>query len=457
MVKYFVIFALACGSFISAYAENFTPIAKKAIPAVVFIKVEGSAEDASSYPEQFPTPYGAPFGDEFFNRFLGPFGQKQPQPKVGQGSGFLISSDGYIMTNAHVVKGADKIEVTLNDGRTLLATLVGADVPTDIAIAKIEGKDFPFLALGDSDALEIAEEVMAIGSPFQLEASVTVGVVSAKKRQDLHINDHEDFVQTDVVINPGNSGGPLINHKGEVVGINSAIFSRTGGFMGISFSISSNMAKNIKTHLLDKGSVTRAFLGITWQPIDKELAAAFNLDKSEGVLITEVIKDSPAEKAGLKQGDILTEYNNKVIKSGGSFRTEIALMNPGTLMNVKVNRKGEILNLPVTLAQAPGGAATAGAISQKLGIEIDNLTAELSKQLGYIKGEEGVVITKVKPGTPAALSGMRPGFLVLAVNHKKVTNTTEFSEALSEAGKNKRILLLVRQGSMTRFYSIRIE
>jgi serine protease Do len=430
-------------------SKIFSCVAKKAIPAVVFIKVETSQN--LGYPEQ--TPYGNPFGDDFFNRYFGFGGRpQQPQPQLSQGSGFLVSADGNIMTNAHVVKGADKIEVTLNDGQVLPATLIGIDPQTDIAIVKIEGKNFPFLTLGDSDAMDIAEYVLAIGSPFQLEASVTHGIVSAKGRQGLRINEYEDFLQTDAAINPGNSGGPLINLEGEAIGINTAIVAHG---TGIGFAIPSNMARNIMDQLISKGSVTRGFLGLSLQPVDKDIAAGFNLDKAEGVLVADIVKDSPADKAGIKQGDIILEYNGKPIKSQQSFRNEVATLNPGTTITLKVNRKGKILTLPVTLGVA--STISSGAINSKIGIEVDNLTPELNSQLGYTKGEEGVVITKVKPGTPAAMAGLRPGFLIMAVNHKKISNTTEYNDALTEGAKSKRILLLVRQGPMTRFYSIRIE
>jgi serine protease Do len=441
-------------------SKAFTAVAKKSIPAVVFIKVQSSTPDQeeNAFPYGHQNPYDfSP--DDFFNRFFGgPYrGQPQkPAPQLSQGSGFIVSADGYVMTNAHVVKGADKITAVLNDGREMDATVIGSDSHTDIAIVKIEGKDFPFLKLGDSEEIDIGEWVIAIGSPFQLEASVTVGVVSAKGRQNLRITDFEDFIQTDAAINPGNSGGPLLNLTGEVVGINTAIVSRTGGYMGIGFAIPSNMAKNIMAQIIDKGTVTRGFLGVNLQPVDKDIADAFNLPKPEGALISEVFKDTPADKAGLKQGDIILEYNKIPIKSLQSFRNEISLMSPGTTLNLKINRKGQLLTIPVTLGTANDNMATGGNLNQKLGMEIDNLTADLAKQLGLSPKEEGVVITKIKPGSLAAIAGLRPGYLIQAVNHKKVTNVTEFNEALDQT-ENKRLLLLVRQGNVTRFYSIKVE
>jgi serine protease Do len=438
-------------------SKAFTAVAKKCIPAVVFIKVQLTS-DNDNYGAQYQNPFDQ--NNDFFNRFFGlpPRGrQQQPQAEMTQGSGFLISSDGYILTNDHVVKNADKITVTLNTGIEMDATLVGADPHTDIAVIKIEGKNFPYLELGDSEEMDIGEWVIAIGSPFQLEASLTVGVISAKGRQNLKITDLEDFIQTDAAINPGNSGGPLLNLRGEVIGINTAIVSRSGGYMGIGFAIPSDIVKNIMGQIIDKGIVTRGFLGVSLQAVDKDIAEAFGLEKAEGVLISDVVKGSPADEAGLKQGDVITEFNGTAIKSLATFRNEISLMIPGTTVSLTINRKGEILKLPVTLGTASDELSAASGVVQKLGIEVDNLTPQLAKQLGYTNIEEGVVITKVKPGSPGAITGMRPGYLIQAINHKKIANVTEFNDAINEASKSKRILMLVRQGNATRFYSIKID
>lgn len=437
-------------------SKAFSAVAKKATPGVVFIKIQSASADPDN--ASYNNPYG--FGDDFFHRFFGTppgGGSSKPMPQLSQGSGFLISQDGYILTNAHVVKGADKITAVLNDGREIDATLIGADPHTDIAVVKIEGQGFPFLQLGNSDELDVGEWVIAIGSPFQLEASVTVGVVSAKGRQNLKITDFEDFIQTDAAINPGNSGGPLLNLQSEVIGINTAIVSlRSGGYMGIGFAIPSNLIKVIMKQIIDKGSVTRGFLGVSLQPVDKDIADAFSLPKPEGALISEVVKDSPADKAGLKQGDIILEYNNAPIKSLQTFRNEISLMPPGSQIALKVNRKGQIVPITVSLGTANSALTTSNAILQKLGMEIDALNPDLAKQLGYPQKEEGVVISKVKPGSAAAMAGLRPGFLIQAVNHKKVIDVEEFNAAVSQS-ENKRLLLLVRQGNVTRFYSIKLD
>lgn len=443
-----------------SFSELFSSVAKKATPASVFLRVEISPADNDHFGSQ--DPYANPFGDDFINKFFGfpPGRQMQPQPQVGQGSGFIVSADGLIMTNNHVVRGADKIEVTLNDGQVRQAKLVGTDPRTDLALVKIEkidGKDFPFLEFGNSEDLEVAEWVIAIGNPFQLQASVTVGVISALGRQGLRITDHEDFIQTDAAINPGNSGGPLLNLQGKVIGINTAIASRSGGYMGIGFAIPSNMAQHVMEQLVQKGSVTRGFLGIELQTVDQEIAEGFNLSKAEGVLITSIAKNSPAEKAGLQTGDIILELNGKPIKSRDTFRNQISMMDPGSDAKLKVLRKGNILNLSVKLGSVADESTSPAVVSQKLGIEIENLSAELARQLGYASTDEGVVITKVKPGSPASLAGLRPGCLIQAVNHKKITNTADYETVIAENGQNKRILLLVKYGKSTRFYSIRIE
>lgn len=437
-------------------SKAFTNVAKKAIPAVVFIKVQG-AQDLDDLTPDYQNPFDM-FNDDFFQRFFGtPPRNRQKQPNLSQGSGFIVSKEGHIITNAHVVKGADKIFVVLNDGREMDATLVGMDTHTDVAVIKVEAKDLPFLELGNSDDMEIGEWVVAIGSPFQLDASLTVGVISAKGRQNLRITDLEDFIQTDAAINPGNSGGPLLNLDSQVIGINTAIVSRTGGYMGIGFAIPSNMAKHIMTQIIDKGSVTRGFLGVIMQPVDKDIADAFNLDRPEGALISEVLKDSPAEKAGLQQGDIILESHGVPVKSVGSFRNEVSLMSPGDKLTLKINRKGKILTIPITLGSVSDSFASSGMISQKLGLEVENLSYDTAKQLGYDKADEGVVITKIKPGSPAASAGMRPGFLIVAINHKKVVNVDDFNEAMKDAESKKRILILARQGKLTRFYSLKIN
>lgn len=438
-------------------SKVFTAVSKKSIPAVVYIRAEGITDSDELVGNSFQSPEQQdPFGDDFFNRFFGsPYRKAPKQPTISQGSGFFASSDGHILTNAHVVKGASKITIVLHDGREMAAEVVGFDVSTDVAVIKVAGKNFPFLPLGDSDELEIGEWVIAIGSPFQLQASVTVGVISAKGRQNLRITDFEDFLQTDAAINPGNSGGPLINLSGQAIGINTAIVSKGGGYMGIGFAIPSNMVKYIMQQIMDSGTVTRSYLGVSLQPLDQDMADAFGLERPEGALVAEVIKGSPAEAAGLKQGDIIIQYDNTPVKSIGSFRNEIAMMKPGTKVNLKVNRNGKIVTFTATLT-SPANEVSSTGLAQKLGMEVEPLTPELAKTLGYTKGEEGVVVSKIKPGSIAAMAGIRPGFLIMAINHKKVVTIADFNSALEDV-KNKRLLILAKQGDATRFYSLKIE
>lgn len=445
--------ATECSCTPQQISKIFTEVAKKATPAVVYIQAEGIGDEPSQGQGQGQGQN--PFEDEFFNRFFGSPYRKNQQPSLSQGSGFIVSKDGYILTNAHVVKGANKLKIVLHDGREFPAEIVGVDSGTDVAVIKMDGKNFDYIPLGNSEEMDICEWVIAIGSPFQLQATVTVGVVSAKGRQNLRITDFEDFIQTDAAINPGNSGGPLINLKGEVIGINTAIVSKSGGYAGIGFAVPSNMAKHVMDQIIDNGTVTRGFLGVSLQPIDQDMADAFGLDRPDGALVADVVKGSPADKAGLKQGDIILEYNGTPVKTIGSLRNSISMMQPGAKVKLKVNRSGKLLNLTVKLGSHASSTDSSGYV-QKLGMEVEALTPEMSQKLGYSQAEEGVVITKIKPGSAAAAAGMRPGFLILAINHKKVTSIEEFNDALEET-KNNRILILAKQGNATRFYSLKVE
>ncbi len=441
-------------------SKAFTAVAKTATPAVVFIKAEGTA----SPDELFNAPLSPfdYFGDDFLNRFFGiqpkeRGGPRQMPSQVSQGSGFIVSEDGYVITNAHVVHGADKITVVLNDSREMGATLIGTDPTTDVAVLKVDAKNLPFIRFGDSEGMEVGEWVVAIGSPFQLEASLTVGVISAKGRQGLKITALEDFIQTDAAINPGNSGGPLLNLDSEVIGINTAIVSKSGGYMGIGFAIPSNIAKHVMKQLIENGSVVRGFLGVSLQDVDNEIAEAFNLERPEGALVTEVIKDSPAEKGGIKQGDIIIAVNDTAIKSPGALFKAISFMDPDTTVTLKINRKGKVMTLKIKIGKSTDSILSAAGVVQRLGLEVQDLTPETAKQLGYSADTEGVVISRLKPSSTAAQAGLRPGFLILAINHKKVKSVAEFNEAINQEPSKKRVLILARQGNITRFYSIRLD
>lgn len=438
-------------SLLEETSTAFTQIADKAMPATVYIKCEVNCQSECYNPFDM-------YGDDFFRKF---FNQQTPPPQQSAGSGFLISSDGFIVTNNHVIKDASKITVVLNDGREYTGTIKGADSRTDLALIKIDEKDLPYLNFGDSEKMRIGEWVVAIGNPFGLEATLTVGVVSAKGRQDLGIVPYEDFIQTDAAINPGNSGGPLLNLDGDVIGVNSAIVSRSGGYMGIGFAIPSKMTQNVIDQIMNKGSVKRGYLGIILQPVDKDLTEAFNLDKQEGLIISDVMKDTPAAKAGLQQGDIILQLNGKPVKTVSKFRNEIALMNPGTTVKLKILRNGKTLNVDVDLGSQSEGEALTDELTQKFGLELENLTPEAAQRLGLSPDVNGVLISKVKPGSPAALAGLRPGHVItgIVVNNmqRPLKNIGDFQAALQEADNGKHIVLVVRQQNYQRYYTIKIK
>jgi serine protease Do len=442
-------------------SKAFTQVAKKSTPAVVHIRVEGIADNECSAEND---PFGF-FNDEFFRRFFdNPNRQpRQPQPQISQGSGFFISVDGHIMTNYHVVANAKQITVVVQDDSNgeseLKANFIGGDPQTDVAILKVDSPDhktFPYLEFGNSDDVEICEFVIAIGSPFQLEATVTVGVISAKGRQNLKITELEDFIQTDAAINPGNSGGPLLDLDGHVIGMNTAIVSRSGGYMGIGFAIPSNIAKNVSRQIIDKGSVTRGFLGVSLQPIDKDLAEALGLEKPEGALVADIVPDSPAAQAGLEQGDIILEVNDIPVKTPASIRNDVMLNEPGTVVKLKVNRKGKVMIIKVTLGSYNKSTMAASETAQILGITVDNLTPVNIKNYRLNSNEEGVVITDVKQGSMGARMGLKPGYVVVSLNHKKLSNVESFNEALASVEKGKKVLLLVKYGDVARFFSIKL-
>jgi serine protease Do len=445
-------------SLLKETSKGISMIAKKSIPAVVFIESE-IPYDISRGDGINPFDF---FKDDFFNKFFGmpspEINPKKNKKEVAKGSGFLISKDGYIITNNHVVDGASKVTVTLNGGKKIEAKIIGQDPKSDVAVIKIDGKNYPFLELGDSDDIEIGEWVIAIGNPFGLDASVTVGVVSAKGRNQLHITDFEDFIQTDAAINPGNSGGPLIDVDGRVIGINTAIVSGSGGYMGVGFAVPSYMVKSIVKQLIENGEVIRGYLGVTMQQVDEDLAASFNLNSLDGALAAEVAKDSPAEKAGLKQGDIILKYNNIEIKNLSAFRNAVSQMAPGSMIELYVNRDGKEIILKAQVGNYPAENKVSlkeEKVSQ-LGLEVENLTPELASRLGFSQ-EYGVVVTRVYSDSVAEKAGIKPGALIVAIDKKNVSNVSEYEKAIKEALPNKRILLLIKQGPYVRFISLKLD
>ncbi len=448
--------------------KAFASVARAVSPSVVFVQVEGRNSGGSV--SGFPNPFGRewPFGDDMFKRFFGdPFpnspGQRPPRSEhrtQGQGSGFIFATNSnlltersYILTNNHVVQNADKIRVKLQDGREFEAEIVGGDPKSDIAVLKIETGGLAALPLGDSSDLEVGEWVVAIGNPFGLSNTLTVGVVSAKGRTSLGISDYEDFIQTDAAINPGNSGGPLVNLNGEVVGINTAIFSRSGGYMGVGFAIPINLAKGIANQLIDRGEVTRGYLGIVIQPLTPRLAESFSIGENQGILIAQVQEKSPAAIAGLKQGDVVTAYQGIKVRDVGAFRNQVSLTPPGSTAEITVLRGGKQQVVSVTIGKltdenlvADNGARSAGP----LGITVQTLTPRLAEQFNTSAGE-GVVVTEVESGSIAAMAGIEPGEIILQVNRKPVTSAAAFKREFEKSSSARRVLLLLRKGTMQRY------
>ena len=441
-----------------------TGVAKNASPAVVSISVKSVIQDNSQFfyngrSYQFEEPFGF-FNDPFLQEFFGaPRKERAPrqQPQTGQASGFIVSEDGYILTNAHVVNNADIITVSLNDGREFEATVIGADPNTDVAVVKINATSLPYLKLGNSDDLDVGQWVVAIGNPLGLQTSVTAGVVSAKGRNNLSLARVEDFIQTDAAINRGNSGGPLLNLNSEVIGMNTAIVTNmgSGGYMGIGFAIPSNLIQHVMEELIETGSVTRGFMGVTLQQINHDLAQAFGMDKIEGALVADVSRESPAAKAGIKQGDVILRYNNKTVDNIAALRNGISMMKPGSQIDLTILRNGRINNITLSLGTYPGDQKPASIKRENdLGVDVETLSPEAAKKMGYAD-LSGVVITNVKAGSPAAWAGLRKGALILAVNHKEITTSDEFYHQLSLIDKNSPVLLLIRQGDLINFVSIK--
>ena len=440
-------------------AKAFASVVKKAGPAVVHVAVE--KEQTARGRGQDPLDL---FNDPFFERFFGPqFRQPRTNPKKEKrtfkqqaaGSGFIIASDGYILTNNHVVADADKITVRLADKRELTAKIVGTDPQSDVALIKIEAKGLPVLPLGNSDALEVGEWVIAIGNPFELNQTVTVGVVSAKGRNRMGITDYENFIQTDAAINPGNSGGPLLNIHGEAVGMNTAIFSRSGGYMGIGFAIPINMAKNIEQQLRKNGKVARGWLGVMIQDVNEDLAKSFGGEVG-GALISEVTDNSPAKKSGLLQGDIVTGINGEEVADVGDLRNKIAMTPPNTDLKLRVLRDGKEKELVVTVGEQPSDMsafakkAGSGADLEGFGLSLQDLTQELADQFGY-KKDQGVLIVDVEADTPAAELGLQSGMLVEEVNRMRVHSLDELRQAIKKSTGGKQVLLRVRSGDHSQY------
>jgi serine protease Do len=434
------------GKFTASYAA----VVKKAAPAVVNIS---TTKIIKLDPRR---QFMMPFDDPFFRQFFGDRFNGQAMPRTQKqnslGSGVIVTKDGYIITNNHVVDGADEIKVTLSDKKTELdAKIVGRDPKTDIAIVKINGKDLPFATLANSDQVEVGDVVLAIGSPFGLARSVTMGIVSAVGRGGMGIEDYEDFIQTDAAINPGNSGGALVDAEGRVIGINTAILSRTGGNQGVGFAVPINLAKNVMTSLLKSGKVERGFLGVAIQDITPALAKEFKVPETGGALVGDVTEKSAAGEAGIKSGDVIIELNGKAVSDARNLRLIVGQMTPGTKVSVKVLRQGAEKSFDVVLKAMP--AEDQGAMGGKPeqdgeesdamnGVTVGDITPGIRQELNLPSRLQGAVITDIDPTTPAYDAGLREGDVVIEINRQPVKDA-ESAVEISKHIKTKQILLRV--------------
>ncbi len=430
-------------------------VAKTDTPAVVNISTTQVVKNPMAFGDQGPS--NDPF-HEFFRHFFGEDPSGVPPRSFrthSLGSGFIIREDGYVVTNNHVVEEATEVTVKLSDGRQFLARVVGRDKKTDLALLKINASGLPVVAFGDSDRLQIGEPVMAIGNPFGLEGTVTTGIVSAKGRV-IGEGPYDDFIQTDASINPGNSGGPLVNAAGHVVGIDTAIYSQSGGSVGIGFAIPINLAKTILPQLEAKGHVTRGWLGVSIQPVTPELAKALRLSQDRGALVAEVFPDSPAAKAGLQAGDVIVEYDGHAVAKAGDLPRLVANTPIGQSATVKVLRDGKPLTVTAQIDQLPEPEQVAEAAHparERLGLAVQALTPGLARQLG-VPDKAGLVVAGVKDGSPAAEAGLQPGDVIVQVNRKPVRTIAELRKALAAQKAGEPTLFQIHRKDASLFVAV---
>lgn len=443
-------------------AFTFSPVIKKVSPSVVNIYTTKTVRENIRV---FPF-----FDDPMFREFFGPFGQRNmPSERREQslGSGVIVGEDGYILTNNHVVDGADEIKVALADNMTTYdAKVVGTDPQTDIAVIKVDGKDLPAVTVTDSDNLEVGDIVLAIGNPFGVGQTVTMGIVSAKGRGGMGILDYEDFIQTDASINPGNSGGALVDAAGRLVGINTAILSRSGGNQGIGFAVPINLARFVMERIIADGKVTRGYLGVVIQPVTPDLAKAFKLPETSGALIGEVTPDSAAEEGGLKEGDVVIEFDGKKVTDSQHLRLMVSQTAPGTKSQVKVIRDGKERTFTIELGElTPDALAQAGDRRGGLrrgsgrnpldGVVVEDLNARTRRQFNVpTQVESGAIVVDVDGESAAAAAGLRPGEVILEIDHQPVANADEAVEA-GRAAKEDQVLLRVWGGGRSRYVVVK--
>lgn len=436
--------------------KAFSEIVSAVSPAVVNLSTVKVRKRSTAYSDE-------PFM-EFFNDFFSPFNDFDPQKKYREqnlGSGLVVSENGYIITNNHVVSGADKINVTLYDKRVFKGKVIGSDPKTDIAVVKIDSKDLRTIPWGDSDALHVGEVVLAVGNPFGLNHTVTMGIVSAIGRADVGIADYEDFIQTDAAINPGNSGGPLVDSRGNLIGINTAIFSKSGGYQGIGFAVPGNMARLVMEQLIKDGRVIRGWLGVTVQELTTELAKRFGHEGAKGALVGEVLQKSPAFKSGIKRGDIILEFGGKAVSGPSALKNMAATSKPGMKVPVKLLRKGKRLRIIVTVGElpseldkpVPGRAETAHGDVYS-GLSVIPLTGDIARQLNLKGDVQGVVVASVQEDSPAHDAGLKRGDVILEVNGRSVRSLGDFQDIVSKTRLDDTVLMYVNRGGRKYYLTV---
>lgn len=432
--------------------EAMTEVAAAVTPSVVNIS---STKTVQVQGMTFPF-----FHDPFFKKFFGEEFHHSQQPKEfkqsGLGSGVIVNEDGYILTNNHVVQGADEIKVKLEDKREFKGKVIGIDPKTDLAVVKIDAKDLPAIKFGDSDKLKVGETVLAVGNPFGLTQTVTTGVVSATGRANVGVADYEDFIQTDAAINPGNSGGALVNIRGELIGINTAIFSTTGGYQGIGFAIPSDMAKDVMDSLIKEGKVVRGWLGVTIQPITPELAKQFGLhEEAKGALVGDVVEGGPAERAGMLRGDVIVTYDGKTVDSVTDLRNMVANTPLDKEVNIKIIRDGKEKTVAVRISEMPEEMEKlSGAFDNLLnGVSVQDMSPMARKDLGIPAKLKGVIVTEIQPESPA-YGVLTKDDVIMEINRQKVSNTKEYTSLVKTIKENADILLLIYRNGSTLYITL---
>ncbi len=453
---------------------GFTEIAKAVTPAVVNIttvaeKISGSRDPRDEIRERmedfFGFPFG-PFGPGGPGRHRGPQGPQAPmEPRGhrggGMGSGVVVSPDGYVLTNNHVIDSAREVTVTLPDKREFKGKIVGTDPKTDLAVVKIDGQNLPTVPWGDASKLQVGEYVLAVGNPFGLNSTVTLGIVSALGRGRMGITQYEDFIQTDAAINPGNSGGALVNTRGELVGINTAIFSQTGGYQGVGFAVPTSMSKPVYESLVKTGKVVRGFLGISIQDLNQELVKSFGLKESKGALVSDIREDGPADQADLKQGDVIIAYEGTPVEDAVALQRFVTKTPVGTKVSVKVIRDGHEKDLAVTIGEQPETTQIAktdtGSTDHALvGVAVQDLDRDTARELGLKGKPQGVVVTAVEPDSGADKAGLLPGDVIREINRQPVKSVKDFEKASAKLNKGENVLMLINRRGASLFLSARV-